>query len=319
MLEEVIITLITITIFLMLSNLYLINRLPQNEPLNFEQTQNAIKVLTVPEITTALNASLENQQISEKIGTFTDLSRRMAEATSKFNDVVASKSKRAAWGEWHLEQELKEAFPEIKIRKEVKELGNVPDAHMRTPDGRILIIDSKFVYDTYNKILETPETQIATKKKLQTTFRNDVEKHVTKIRNDYVQPGKGTHESAYMFIPSMAVYEFLIDNESRTVRWAASQGVVICSPMTLMANMHMIEIARMAQNMTNMHNEILDAHLRVHKSYQEFEEQYKTLTDHLNKAVKKNNEVHGKVNEMNTQITALSSIDKSIENGSDKE
>ena len=117
----------------------------------------------------------------------------------------------------------------------------------------------------------------------------------------------------------MAVYEFLIDNESRTVRWAASQGVVICSPMTLMANMHMIEIARMAQNMTNMHNEILDAHLRVDKSYKEFEEQYKTLTDHLNKAVKKNNEVHGKVNEMSVQIASLSSIDKSIENGPDKD
>tara|TARA_Y100000758_G_scaffold193000_1_gene137495 strand:- start:750 stop:1730 length:981 start_codon:yes stop_codon:yes gene_type:complete len=325
MLEQIIIGLLLITIILIVFSLYLIhqrglqiNNLPQTEALSFEQTQAAIKVLSNEDVTNALNASLTKQQISEKIGNFTTLSANMEEATRKFNQMVATKSKRAGWGEWHLEQELKEAFPSVKIRKEVKELGNLkPDAHMRTPDGKILIVDSKFVYDTYNSILETPETQVATKEKLQKIFRGDIEKHVYKIKDDYVQPGKGTHEFAFMFIPSTAVYEFLIENESKTVRWAASQGVVICSPMTLMANMHMLEIARMAQNMTNMHNEILDAHLRVQKCYKDFEEQYKTLSDHLNKAVKKNNEVSGKVNEMNSEISALTSLDKSIEEGSD--
>jgi|TARA_B100000959_G_C14881433_1_gene582686 DNA recombination protein RmuC len=325
MLEEIIIGLLIITIILISFSLYLnhqrglqISDLPQTEPLSFEDTQNAIKILTNEDVTNALNASLTKQGISEKIGAFTELSEDMEEAIKQFNQMVASKSQRAGWGEWQLDEELSAAFPEVNIRKKVKELGNlIPDAHIRTPDGKILIVDSKFVYSTYEQILNTPETRTATIEGLRKTFRNDVETHVTKIKNDYVQPGKGTHEFAFMYIPSTAVYEFLVDKEPGLVRRAASQGVVISSPMTLMANMHMLEIVRMALNMTNKHNEILDAHLRIQKIYKDFEQLYSTLKEHIKKANKKTVEVTGKVNEMSAEINSLSSLDESIEESSD--
>ena len=279
----------------------------------------ALNIPTTADMTAALGASFSGEGgFSERIGAFTTLSLEMTEATKKFNQIVATKSKRAKWGEWHLDEELKDAFPDVKIRSEVKELGNLkPDAHLRTPDGKILIVDSKFVYDTYDKIQNTPATQIEGVKKLQTRFRDDVKDHVDKIKTDYVQPGKGTHEVAYMYIPSMAVYEYLIEHESGTVRWAASQGVVICSPVNLMANMHMMEIVRMAQNMTSLHNEILDAHLRIKKSFGEFDDEYKKLSDHLRKAVNKRDEVTALKEKLSSEIDGLSSIDKSIGEDSD--
>ncbi len=281
----------------------------------------ALKIPTTAEMQSALNAGFSGPDgFSEKIGAFTALSIEMTDATRKFNQMVATKSKRAAWGEWHLEEELKEAFPNVKIREYIKELGNTPDAHLATPDGKILIVDSKFVYDTYADIQEAPETSGVGDvgiKKLRTTFRNDVRGHVNKIKTDYVQPGKGTHEVAYMYIPSMAVYEYLIEHESATVRWAASEGVVICSPVNLMANMHMLEIVRMAQNMESLHNEILDAHLRVQKSYSEFDEEYKTLNKHITNVSNKRDEVTIRKEKMGSEISGLSSIDKSIEDDSE--
>jgi DNA recombination protein RmuC len=279
-----------------------------------------VKVPTTADMVGALSGALTGAGISEKIGAFTNAAAQMTDATVKFNQMVATKSKRAEWGEWHLEEELKETFPNVKIRQEVKELGNLkPDAHIRTPDGKILIVDSKFVYDTYAKIQEAPDTSGVGDvgiKKLQTKFRGDVKNHVNKIRTDYVQPGKGTHEVAYMYIPSMAVYEYLIEHESATVRWAASKGVVICSPVNLMANMHMIEIVRMAQNMATLHNEILDAHLRVQKTYSEFDEEYKTLNKHITNTSNKRDEVTILKEKMGSEISGLSSIDKSIGDGS---
>ena len=293
------------------------------QSLKFPTTQDISTALNIPtteQMKTALSASLEDKEISEKIGNFTTLSTNLEEATRKFNQMVATKSKRAGWGEWHLEEELKEAFPNVKIRQEVKELGNLkPDAHMRTPDGKILIVDSKFIYDTYEKIIETPETQEATIKTLMTTFRNDVKSHVDKIKSDYVQPGKGTHEVAYMYIPSMAVYEFLIEHEPSIVRWAASEGVVICSPVNLMANMHMIEIVRMAQNMASLHNEILDAHLRIQKRYDEFDDEYKKLSDHIRKASNKRDEVTALKEKMGSEISVLSTLDKSMQDSSSED
>ena len=294
------------------------------QALTFPTTQDISTALNIPttqDMQSALSAGFSGPDgFSEKIGAFTILSAEMTDATRKFNQMVATKSKRAGWGEWHLGQELKEAFPGVKIRQEVKELGSLkPDAHMRTPDGKVLIVDSKFVYDTYNAYIETPETQIKARENLLTTFRGDIKKHVLKIKDDYVQPGKGTHEFAFMYIPSTGVYEFLIDKESEIVRWAATQGVVICSPMTLMANMHMLEIARMAQNMSNMHNEILDAHLRVQKNYEDFEDKWKKLTKHLTNAMKQHKETEGAMNLMDTEISALSALDKSIGQGSEEE
>jgi len=333
MLEQIIIGLLIITIILISFSLYLnhqrglqISELPQDKPLNFEETQNAlkvltneIKVLTGKDVTQALNASLTEQKISEKIGSFTQLSGKMEEAINQFNQMVIKRSKRASWGEWQLSEELSAAFPEVKIRKKIKELGGlIPDAHLRTPDGKILIIDSKFVYDTYEIILNTPETQVETIKNLQKRFSDDVDKHVTKIRDDYVQPGKGTHEFAFMYIPSTAVYEFLVDKEPALIRKAASQGVVISSPMTLMANMHMLKIVRMAQNMSSRHNEILNAHMRIQKVYNDFEQAYTTLSDHIKNASNKNVEVAAKISEMNAEINSLSTLDKTLEKDSNE-
>ena len=284
-----------------------------NIPTHVEIAQ-ALNIPTTEDMKSALGASFTGKDgFSERIGAFTALSVEMTEATRKFNQMVATKSKRAKWGEWHLYEELKEAFPNVKIRLPVAEIGNlVPDAHLRTPDGKILIVDSKFVYDTYNEIQNIPATAIGTVKKHQTTFRNDVKRHVDKIKRDYVQPGKGTHEVAYMYIPSMAVYEYLIEHESGTVRWAASQGVVICSPVNLMANMHMMEIVRMAQNMTSLHNEILDSHLRIKKSFGEFDVEYKKLSNHLKNAIGKRDEVTALKEKLSSEIDGLSSIDRSI-------
>jgi len=314
---------IVIVIILMFTNLMVLKgrkdpptALEIGQALTFPTTPEIAQALKIPsteDLKNALSASLEDKKISSKIGEFTALSSQMTEATTKFNQMVATKSRRAAWGEWHLEEELKETFPNVNIRSEVNELGNLkPDAHIRTPDGKILIVDSKFVYDSYDKIQETPASQVETVKKLQTIFRNDVKNHVSKIKSDYVQPGKGTHEVAYMYIPSMGVYEYLIEHESATVRWAASEGVVICSPVNLMANMHMLEIVRMAQNMTSLHNEILDSHLRIKKSFGEFDEEYKKLSNHLKNAVGKRDEVTALKEKLSSEIDGLSSIDKSI-------
>jgi DNA anti-recombination protein RmuC len=149
----------------------------------------------------ALNASLVQQGIAEEIRAFGHASEELRTVANEFNRNMLKKSERASWGEWALEENLKEVFAGVEVRKVVPEIGKTPDAHLRL-DGRVLCIDSKFVLDTYNKYYETPESQKVNREKLLKTFEKDVTIHVDKIKDDYVQPGKGTHRVAYMFIPS---------------------------------------------------------------------------------------------------------------------
>ena len=98
-----------------------------------------------------------------------------------------------------------------------------------------------------------------------------------KIKNDYVQPGKGMHRVAYMYIPSNSVYDVLIWNFDVLMRKSASDGVMICSPVTLIANMDMLRMATIASHMSSMHNEILDAHDRITKEFIELEGEWAKL------------------------------------------
>ena len=277
----------------------------------------ALDIPTTETIAVALNSTLSEQGIAEKIGSFSTASAELKEVADAFNRNMLQKSYRAAWGEWAMGEELKETFPELKLREQVPELGKNPDAHLRV-GGKILCIDSKFVFDAYDKYMATPETQVKGREKLLKTFEKDVESHVSKIKGDYVHPGKGTHLVAYMYIPSTSVYDFLITQLPHLMRTAASEGVIICSPATLMANMHMLRVANIASTMSSMHNEILDAHKRILNQFKEAEAVWQTLYRHANNLTAKVGSVQTSLTTLGAEIGNLERLSKSLPSADDE-
>ena len=77
----------------------------------------SLNIPTTEDMRTALGASFTGEGFFlERIGAFTTLSSEMTEATKKFNQMVATKSKRKLrWGEWHLDEELRESFLMSKL------------------------------------------------------------------------------------------------------------------------------------------------------------------------------------------------------------
>lgn len=308
----------------LLANLWMQSKNAKNDPaldinlltaaLNIPSVTDIKTALDIPTsqtIAVALNSTLTQQGIAEKIGTFSTASAELKEVADSFNRNMLQKSERAAWGEWAMGEELKEIFPSVKLREQVPELGKNPDAHLRI-DGKILCIDSKFVFDTYHKYMEASETATKTRERLLKTFQNDVENHVSKIKDDYVHPGKGTHGVAYMYIPSTSVYDFLITHAPQLMRTAASQGVIICSPATLMANMHMLRIANIASTMDSMHNEILDAHQRILNEFNALESQWQTLFKHANNLTNNVGPVQTRLASLGNEISGLDRLSKQL-------
>ena len=295
----------------------------KNQPIDINNLSNTLNIPSVTDIKTALdipntasievalNASLAKQKIAEKIGAFGEASNELKSVANEFNRNMLKKSERAKWGEEALQDELKEIFAGVEVRKNVPEIGKTPDVHIRL-DGRVLCIDSKFVLDTYKKFYETPESQEKTREKYLKTFEKDVLNHVEKIKNDYVQPGKGTHRVAYMYIPSNSVYDFLISNFDSLMRTAAAEGVIICSPVTLIANMHMLRMATIASNMSSMHNEILDAHERIAKDFTDLEVEWGKLKKHATNLSGKVSPVASKFAALSGEIGGLRRLSKSL-------
>ena len=301
----VLLILIIFGVFLNLLFQYLNSQ--KNQNIDIVNLSNALNIPTTESIAIALNSSLTQTRITEKIGAFSAASDQLRKVADEFNRNMLQKSERASWGEWALEENLKEVFAGVEVRKKVPEIGKTPDAHLRL-DGRVLCIDSKFVLDTYKKFYNTPESQEAKRKKHLKTFEKDVLKHIEKIRDDYVQPGKGTHRVAYMFIPSNSVYDFMISNFDALMRKSAADGVIICSPMTLIANMHMLRMATIATNMSAMHNEILDSHERITKEFAELENNWGILQNHAKNLSGKISPVASKFATLSGEISGLKQL-----------
>lgn len=189
------------------------------------------------------------QDMSRSLGGLGKQVESIMKAQKSFENVLNSPTKRGAWGELGLETILSEQLPPTSytIRKKVQPLGLIPDATITLPQG-LLIIDSKFPLTNYLKIMETEDKR--EREVYQKAFSRDLRNHLEKIRRDYVRPERGTLEFACCFIPSEAVFYWILEKEFETLREFSSSGVHLVSPLTLSQKIQMIMSGISAQKMT---------------------------------------------------------------------
>ncbi|MCD6363817.1 MAG: DNA recombination protein RmuC, partial [Synergistetes bacterium] len=116
--------------------------------------------------------------------------------------------------------------------------GVIPDAYIRSTNG-IICIDSKFPLENYIKMREA--TDLTEREIYKKRFLNDVKGHLDKVRRDYIRPESGTANFAFVYVPSEAIYWFLVEEAFDMVRNYIKMGVHIVSPLTLS---HKIEIVK---------------------------------------------------------------------------
>ena len=106
---------------------------------------------------------------------------------------------------------------------------------------KIIPIDSKFSLENYNRIVEEKDSM--QRESLEKVFVADLKNRIAETAK-YIQPGQGTMDFAFMFIPHEAIYYDLIvnkigalkeDSESLIQRAASKYHVLIVSPTSFLA------------------------------------------------------------------------------------
>ena len=193
-----------------------------------------------------LGDSLETS--SEKTGkTITDLRERLvkidaaqkniAELSSQvvsLQDVLSNKQARGAFGEIQLNDIIVNALPPSAYQFQAT-LGNNSRCDclltLPNPPGAIAI-DAKFPLESYHALRnanDDGEKTVAAR-----AFKADMVKHINDIAGKYILAGE-TAESAFLFLPSEAVYAELHANFTDVVEKSYQARVWIVSPTTLMA------------------------------------------------------------------------------------
>jgi DNA recombination protein RmuC len=208
-----------------------------------------------------------------------------------------------------LETILKDQLPPdmFGIRQKVLN-GKVPDAYIKSSIG-IICIDSKFPLENYRKMLEEENSE--KKEFYKKQFLKDVKGHLEKIAKDYICPEKGSAEFAFAYIPSEAVYWFLVKEAFDLLREYTKKGVQVVSPLTLSHKIELIKAGIQAKKLSEEAEEVKKELLRLSKRFKTLDELWRVFyKTHLKNLIHKAEEVDEAYRDLREEFEKISKFSK---------
>lgn len=236
-----------------------------------------------------------------------------ADQLQSLQDILKNPKQRGILGEYYLETLLTNTLPpesyKMQYRLGKDDAGNdlIPDAVVFVKNT-IIPIDSKFSLENYNKLVE--ERDPAQKEKLEKLFVSDLKNRIAETAK-YIQPGLGTLDFAFMFIPHEAIYYDLLINkvgalreetENLIQRAASKYRVIIVSPTSFLAYLQTVLQGLKAMQIEETAKDIIKRVDELGRHLKSYEEYHSKLGNALGTTV----------NHFNASNKELKKIDKDV-------
>ena len=232
---------------------------------NVEKSIDAFKEMTAG-ITELKTTGEKIMQVSEEIGELTDILR--------------SPKMRADFGEFELENMLRDVIPPEHYHVKAKVDGAIADAAILLKEG-LLCIDSKFPLDNFRRSKD-PALPPEDRERARKEFINDVRGYVDSIAHKYIVPGV-TLDLALIFVPAESVfYEILLDQNLQ--QHCRDRKVLPVSPNTLYAYLQVLAIGFRGMMLQEAAKRIQEVLLRMKRDFDVFKESFRLVGTHIQRA-----------------------------------
>jgi len=251
------------------------------------------------------------KEIIEKVTRVDETGKQMISFTDQLRDlqdILKNPKQRGVLGEYYLETLLKNVLPPGSYQMQYTfPDGNIVDAAVFVKD-KIIPIDSKFSLENYNRIVE--EKNPVEKERLEKLFVADLKNRIAETAK-YIQPGQGTMDFAFMFIPHEAIYYDLIinkigalkeDSETLIQRAASKYHVLIVSPTSFLAYLQTVLQGLNALHIEEKAVEIIKRVEELGRHLKSYEEYYSKLGNSLSTTI----------NHYNAGYKELGKVDKDV-------
>lgn len=220
-------------------------------------------------------ASGIKEDINAKMGQISTYTKEIRDIHKNLEIMLKAPGPRGAFGEIVLERILQDHLPKdmYEIRKPLPN-GKIPDAYIRTAEG-IICIDSKFPFENYNRMINSDDNH--EKEKFKKEFIKNTKFHLKKIKNDYIQPWNGTLNFAFAFIPSEAVYCFLVEEAFDVLNEFIKDGVHVASPLTLAHKLELIRLGVHAKKLSEEAEKVERMIMMLGKEFEILSRNWNTL------------------------------------------
>ena len=243
-----------------------------------------------------IRQSLENklaENIEKNVGAFREITAGIAELKStsdkimqvseeigELTDILRSPKLRGDFGEFELENMLKDLIPPEHYEIKSKVNGALADAAIILPEGK-LCIDSKFPLENYKRA-GAPETPEEDRESFRKAFINDVWGYVDSIAEKYILPGV-TLDIAFMFVPSEGVYyQALLNSELQ--EHCRAKKVLAVSPNTLYVYLQVLGIGFRGLKLQEAAKKIELVLMKLKHEFDRFKSDFRLIGTHLQRA-----------------------------------
>jgi DNA recombination protein RmuC len=221
-------------------------------------------------------------QVTDRLGDLKATNERIMEfsrSLDEFQRMLQSPKLRGDFGEFTLEQMLRDLLPAEHWECQAPIGSARVDAIIRTPYGA-LCIDCKFPLDNFRRALDAnePGARDAALK----SFYSDVKGRIDEIADRYVSP-PATLEMAFMFVPAENVFYELI-GRPEILTYGRDRHVVLVSPNTMYAYIQVLAVGFRGMKIQDEARRVQEILADLGTRFGKFQDHFNMIGKHIENA-----------------------------------
>ncbi len=239
-------------------------------------------------------------RLYEKLGGLDKESGEILTLARSFHDILKPAKARGLLGESILENLLKDVLPvEVIVPQYGFRDGKRVDFVIRLPSG-LVPIDAKFSLETFRNFAEAPEAEKERQRRL---CIEGIKKRIVETAS-YIYPDEGTVDFSLMYVPSEAVYYFIV-TETQLLEFAQGRKVFVVGPNTLYAYLKTILIGFQALKIEERAKIVYNNLKRLEKDLAGYTRDFEVLGTHLRSATSKYEEAAKKIDAISGRVHGM--------------
>jgi DNA recombination protein RmuC len=229
-------------------------------------------------------AAIQQQsvEVTRTLGDLKATNNRILEQSrslDEFHRMLQSPKLRGDFGEFTLEQMLRDLLPSEHYECQASIGNGRVDALIRTPYGA-LCIDCKFPLDNFRRALE--ETEPPAREAAMKQFYSDVKARIKEIADRYVLPPQ-TLDVAFMFVPAENVYYEVI-GRPELLTYGRQFHIVPVSPNTMYAYLQALAVGFRGLKIQEEAKRVQEILAELATRFDKFQDHFNMVGKHLDNA-----------------------------------
>lgn len=239
-------------------------------------------------------------ELKQQIQGLSDLNKNIGEqAENLTNALKGDVKKQGDWGEMLLEKTLQVSGLRKGIDYEMQKSYTdrdgalkIPDAIVRLPDNKTIVIDAKVSlvnYEAYVSADDEKEQEEALKRHI-----NSVKRHIRELsEKDYQNmPEKQTLNYVLMFTPIEAAHLLILQHERDILRLALHSNIVLACPSTLLAILRTVHALWQLKAQNTNAGKIAEQAGKMYDKFVGFVEKMGTIGEQLERTSRSYNDAY---------------------------